>query len=137
MVNTLVLELEGKVIELSDKTESTECLVFANSDWKIEITLRDEISFWLLIEYRKNLVPNATLRYYCSCSIYKRDVELRKVFNRLGGNEIHPSYFLLPLENWVKNIFRQLRVELLHPFKDPDYAAYMLDRLQKMLKEAN
>lgn len=32
MVNTLVLELEGKVIELSDETESTECLFFANND---------------------------------------------------------------------------------------------------------
>lgn len=129
MVETLILEYNGKIIELLNSTVTSESLVFENPQWKIQITQRDAISFQMNITHRDESNPGDSFNYQCCCLIEKTSVFILGIYDPYTGKETRLTEMPAFFKPAVNAIFRQLQEELLHPFKDKDYLKSFIQTL--------
>ncbi len=121
MRQTIQFQYKDKLIELVRATVSSECLAFENSSWRMEITHRDEISFQIRIKYQNATVSQDNFYYYCYCIIDKNSIFLLNVRDLLTDEDVDEFVTTSFIQPMAESLFKQLRKELLYPFKDPDY----------------
>lgn len=135
MVETLTLSLNGRNIKLFNSTVTNKCLIFENPELKIEISLRDAISFDLKIINREESFYAGIFNYRFCCMLEKKSFFILKVFDQNTGKEIRRSDIPLFFEAVINDIFRQLKEEILYPFKDKEYLDSYIQDLENIYNE--
>lgn len=128
MQQTIQFRYKDQLIELVNTTVTNECLTFENPSWRMEITQRDEDSFQIRIKHESATVSQDSFYYYCFCIIDKKSIFLLSARNLLTDEDVDALVVASFIKPMAESLLKQLRQELLHPFKDPDY-------LEKYIRE--
>lgn len=139
MKQTLTVHYQGAPINLTNQTTVCECLTYGNPEWMVEIVNRDEISCLIKIrhwENKKDANGNSFSKiiffYNCFCDVSRIKIEIFKIIDPIIEEESCSDMMSVFIEPAIQEIYRQLKSELIHPFKDDNYREWYIRHLKEL-----